>query len=590
MLFPNAVNMQSVQPTVFAAVERALQWSSPWYWVVVAIPLFTVSVLHPVPWRLRTNDPTFLDLVTFLARRISVYALELLVVLIPLIGLFLFVISAGMPFGEAVSSYGRWLAGRLGQYWPFVAGAIAYGLVLRFVWDRYISPRLSAYWRSVRVTQETDKLVDAREEVVTLKAKDFEPEKYFADGKIFYGLDEHDQPIYFDLKEFFTTHHAILGPTSYGKGIVLQGVFKQCIRFGFGVFYIDPKGDDYLPYLLQNEAQATGRRFVYLDLNPGGKGVWHPFLGGDFRQRRTRIVRAFNLDSAGTDADVYKAKERALLDDALENTDGTIKSLLAYVKDHGNAGDRDLSTLRDSLREWSRVDTFAQPAKRKGHSIEACLLNNAVVYVRGDLADPVVKAATKAYIAELTAEIKRLLPKRPAHVTLGIDELKFLACAEINDALATIRQNRCNMLLAAQSIANLEAPDDKRLDGKALAREFEVNTPIKFVYRAADERTAEWAEKLSASQWLNVVQRETTKTNVHGGEQWEGNRMVGKLEQPIVSQSTLLSLPARIAIAYMPGRNASKLYTCHAHIDRSVASWITPAAPAAAAESTESAE
>ncbi|KMY86562.1 MobB protein [Candidatus Paraburkholderia calva] len=135
-----------------------------------------------------------------------------------------------------------------------------------------------------------------------------------------------------------------------------------------------------------------------------------------------------------------------------------------------------------------------------------------------------MKAATKAYIAELTAEIKRLLPQRPAHVTVGIDELKFLACAKINDALATIRQNRCNLLLAAQSIANLEAPDDKRLDGKALAREFEVNTPIKFVYRAADERTAEWAEKLSASQWLNVVQRETTKTNVHGGEQWEGHR------------------------------------------------------------------
>jgi hypothetical protein len=38
------------------------------------------------------------------------------------------------------------------------------------------------------------------------------------------------------------------------------------------------------------------------------------------------------------------------------------------------------------------------------------------------------------------------------------------------------------------------------LDGRALAREFEVNTPMKFVYRAADERTAEWAESLSGTQ------------------------------------------------------------------------------------------
>lgn len=578
MLFPNAVNMQSVQPTVFAAVERALQWSSPWYWVVVAIPLFTVSVLHPVPWRLRTNDPTFLDLVTFLARRISVYALELLVVLVPLIGLFLFVISAGMPFGEAVSSYGAWLAGRLGQYWPIVTGAIVYGLALRFVWDRYVSPRLSNYWRAMRVTQDADKPVDARDEAGTLSAKDFQPEQFFQRDSIFYGLNELGEPIRIALELFKKIHHAILGPTRYGKGVVLQAIYKQCIRAGFTVFYIDPKGDDYLPYLLQNEAEAAGRRFVYLDLNPGGKGVWHPFLGGDFRQRRTRIVRAFNLDSAGTDADVYKAKERALLDDALENTDGSIKSLFAYVKDHGSPGDRDLSTLRDSLREWGRVDTFAQAAKRKGHSIEACLLNNAVVYVRGDLDDPVIKAATKAYIAELCAEIKRLQLKRTSHCTVGIDELKFLACAEINGALAAIAGNDANLLLAAQSIANIEAPDDKRLDGKALAREFEVNTHIKLVYRAQDERTAEWAENLSGTQWLDIAQRENVKANVHGGEQWEGTRTIAKLEQAMISRNTLLNLPPRVGIIYMPDRNPSKVFTSPAKVDRSYASWEAGAA------------
>jgi len=582
---PNAYAFQTAQSTVLSAVVHAVQWASPWYWIVLAIPLFVVSVLHPVPWRLPTNDASLRDWLTFIGRRASVITLYVWLLFVPLVAFLLYVAMSGLGFASAAANFGGELRAQLGQYWPIILAAILYGVVLRFLWDRYAAPRLSAYWRSARVMQETDKLVDAREEVATLKAKAFQPEKYFVDGKIFYGLDENDEPIYFELKEFFTTHHAVLGPTSYGKGIVLQSIFKQCIRGGLGVVYVDPKGDDWLPYLLQNEAKAAGRRFVYLDLNPGGKGVWHPFLGGDFRQRRTRIVRAFNLESHGTDADVYKAKERALLDDALENTDGTIKSLLAYVKDHGQSGDRDLSTLRDSLREWSRVETFAQSVKRKGHSIEQCLMNNAVVYVRGDLADPVVKAATKAYISELTAEIKRLNRTRPAHVTVGIDELKFLACAEINDALATIRQYQCNLLLAAQSIANLEAPDDKRLDGKALAREFEVNTPIKFVYRAADERTAEWAEKLSANQWLNVVQREATKTNTNGGEEWEGHRMVGKQEAPIIAQSTLLHLPARIAIAYMPGRIASKLYTSPTQIDRDFASW--EAGPAGAEQPAE---
>ena len=569
------------------ALLRWLAWSSPWYWVILSVALFVVAGLHPVPWELPRDNHSVVDHTALLIRKVVVYAVAIAALVVPLLSYAVFVITAETPHAEASAAFVAWGVERLNHYWLMPAGALTVGLFLRFVWDRYIAPRLSAYWRSIRVTQETDKLVDAREEIMTLTAKDFEPEKYFVDGKIFYGLDEYGQPIYFDLKRFLTTHHAILGPTNFGKGIVLQSIFKQCIRSGFGIFYIDPKGDDWLPYLLQNEAKAAGRRFVYLDLNPGGRGVWHPFLGGEFRQRRTRIVRAYDLESRGTDAGVYKAKERGLLDDALEKTDGTVKSLLAYVVEKGETGRNNLSSLRDSLREWSRVDTFAQPARRKGHSIENCLMNNAIVYIRGDLADPVIKAATKAYISELVTEIKRLTRKRPAHVTLGIDELKFLACAEINEALATIRQYRCNMLLAAQSIANLEAPDDQRLDGKALAREFEVNTPIKFVYRAADERTAEWAENLSASQWLNVVQRESTKTNVHGGEQWEGARMVGKLEQPIISRTTLLSLPERIAIAYMPGRNAAKLYTCHTQIDNSYASW--EAGPAGTEPATEAA-
>ena len=558
------------------ALMAMLAWSSPWYWVVLAVALFTVGLVHPVPWTLKDDEDSFVSHLVLWVRKAAAYTALWGILALPLLVYCTFVLSADTSSGEASAAFLAWAADRLGRYWMMVVGAFLAGLVLRFLWDRYAVPVLSKYWRTLRITKETDKLVDAREEVATLKAKEFKPEDYFVDGKIFYGLDESEQPIYFDLDRFRTTHHAILGPTNYGKGIVLQSIFKQCIRNGFGIFYIDPKGDNWLPYLLQNEAKAAGRRFVYLDLNPEGRGVWHPFLGGAFRQRRTRIVRAFNLESFGTDADVHKAKERGLLDDALENTDGTIKSLLDYVKKNAETGRDNLSTLRDSLREWARVDTFSQSVKRKGHSIEACLMNNAIVYVRGDLADPVVKAATKAYISELVTEIKRLDTARPAHVVLGIDELKFLACAEINEALATIRQHQCNMLLAAQSIANLEAPDDKRLDGKALAREFEVNTPIKFVYRAADERTAEWAENLSAGQWLNVVQREQTKANQHGGEQWEGNRMVGKVEQAVVSRNTLLNLPERIAIAYMPGRIASKLYTCHTQIDNSVASWKKP--------------
>ena len=147
--------------------------------------------------------------------------------------------------------------------------------------------------------------------------------------------------------------------------------------------------------------------------------------------------------------------------------------------------------------------------------------------------------------------------------------------ATTNSALAAIAGFNANLLLAAQSIANLEAPDDKRLDGKALAHEFEVNTPIKSVYRAADERTAEWAENLSGTQWLDVAQRENVKANVDGGEQWEGTRTIAVLEHAIISRNTPLNLPPRVGIIYMPDRNPSKIFTSPAKVDRSFASWET---------------
>jgi hypothetical protein len=84
---------------------------------------------------------------------------------------------------------------------------------------------------------------------------------------------------------------------------------------------------------------------------------------------------------------------------------------------------------------------------------------------------------------------------------------------------------------------------------------------------------AEWTEYMSTKQQLCVVQRETTKTNTHGGEEWEGHRMVGRQEAPIISATTARNLPRRVAIGFMPGRLATKVFTSPTRIDNSDASW-----------------
>lgn len=561
------------------ALFASLAWSSPNYWILLAAGLFIVGVLHPVPWELRTDDPSFFAHAALHVRRWTVKLLAVWLLLVPLITYVVFCLSASTPQAVASSGFLTWAADRMWDYGPGVAAACLVGFGLRYASDRYVVPRWSAYWRRHRKTQHADKPVDARDEVGSLVAKNFVPEKYYRKGHMFYGLDSQNQPIYLSLEIFITTHHALLGPTSFGKGVLTQNILQQAIRGGMTVAYIEPKDDDFIPYLMRDEAERAGRRFVYLDLNPTGPGSWHPFVGGDPRKRRSRIVSAFNLDGTGTDADVYKVRERGMLDKALERTDGSIRAMWTAVAalEKGQNGEApELSSLRDTLAEWGKVSTFS--AKGPGHSIERSLLDNAVVYVRGSLDDNVVKLATRAYLAELCGELQRLSDARPAHCVVGIAELRFMASNEVATALATIRRFRTNLLLDAQSLANLEAPDDHRVNGAALVREFEVNTRAKFVYQTGDVKTTEWAEKNSGTQFLNTIRSESVEVNKSGGEQWEARRQFSREEHPIISRNTLLNLPARVAIAFLPGRLPAPCFTSPVPVDRSVP--IVPVAPA----------
>ena len=115
---------------------------------------------------------------------------------------------------------------------------------------------------------------------------------------------------------------------------MLDVILEQMIREGCGVFYISPKGERYLPHTLAAAAEHAGRPFIYLDLNGAGPGRWSPFAGGEARDARTRLVLAFNLQSLGTDADVYLARERRVVDELVANTNLTVPTMVNYLREH----------------------------------------------------------------------------------------------------------------------------------------------------------------------------------------------------------------------------------------------------------------
>ncbi|RQR22921.1 conjugal transfer protein TraC, partial [Burkholderia sp. Bp9143] len=118
---------------MLSTVVHAVQWASPWYWIVLAIPLFVVSVLHPVPWRLPSNDASFRDWLAFIGRRASVITLYVWLLFVPLVAFLLYVAMSGFGFATAAANFGGELRAQLAQYWPIILAAILYGVVLRFV-------------------------------------------------------------------------------------------------------------------------------------------------------------------------------------------------------------------------------------------------------------------------------------------------------------------------------------------------------------------------------------------------------------------------------------------------------------------------
>lgn len=553
-------------------LQQLMEWCDPMWWIWMSGLLFLLCMIHFLPLELDSDNDHFWDRVLLYVRRTGLIALVGLGFVLPGVIYIGFGALSTSADQRAMSSLVLdWYADMLSNYWTLPLAAIIAGVAINFCWHRYAEPYISNLQRKYRVNQSVDSYSDARDEVGNYITVRYDPVLLFMDGFYFVGKDEKGAPIYIERKFFEETHAGMFAPTRFGKGVEAGIILAQAARYGNTVFMVDPKDDDNAPYILEAEAKRLNRPFIYLDLNPEGKGSWDPFKGGSERDRRSRLIKTFNLEAGGTNADVYKSKERTVVDKVLKSTDGTIRAMLEAATALGAKDE--LSSFRDGLNEWAQISTFMANRKRKGHSIEQSLLNNAIVYVRGSIGDGVIKRATRAYISELMQEVKRLRHQRTSHCTVFVDEVRFVISEELVDALATVAGFGVNMLLATQSVSDLRNPEDKTIDGKALQQSFETNCQIKFIYRAADVDTAQWGMKLSGTKWIRVARNERLQVNRWGGEKWEKARSMDKVEVPIISENKLLNLPPLVFVLYMPGRNPEAVFTSWITVDKSVCSW-----------------
>ena len=473
-----------------------------------------------------------------------------IMIVLPFIMLYLYDMTMQNKLADSQQVWLNWFLNLAKQNRLIIFGSAASGWTLRFIIKRYVLPTWSAILRSLRNTQTKENPTDIRQEASRFKVKDFLPYKHYKKGFILVGLDEKDKPVQIPASTWYETNMQVIGPTRYGKGVIMGSLMDQAIRRGDCLFYIDPKKDKFAPHVMYQACQSTGRKFYYLTLHDDGIGKWAPFAGGTDRDGLTRLESAFGLDFTGDPGtDYYKSQERKELEKAFRQT-RNVEGLKTLMED------TDANRINAELARWSSIKSLS-PHSGGGFSIEKALKEGAVVYVQGSLDDSVIKTATKIFITELIQEARRLNKDRKTHLTAVIDEVSFLASKTLAQALATTVGFRVNFVLAYQSQNDLLNIDDTTVNPKYVHQSINVNSQIKAVFGGADFETAEWAANLSGTITKEVTKMEKIEISGTGGETWEKQRTVGALEENYINTNMVITLPPRVCVFIQPRHLAS---------------------------------
>lgn len=112
-----------------------------------------------------------------------------------------------------------------------------------------------------------------------------------------------------------------------------------------------------------------------------------------------------------------------------------------------------------------QLDTLRATVE-ESFKVEEALRSGAVVYVRSNINDTIVRKACIALLDEL---VQIALKKPLAHPTyLVLDEIRFIVSQTLADALATVLSKNVFMALTYQALTDLLNLPDKTLNAQSI--------------------------------------------------------------------------------------------------------------------------
>ena len=536
-------------------MTRLASWSDPWFWVCIAALLYTHCVIGFLPLT-SERELTPAEHLFMHVRRILLLLLLLLFPGFPLCLWFLAANASGniTAANNVVDIVVFEPASRM---WGLMAGFLLAGLLSRIIFQRYLYPRFSSWFIFRRVSLRGDQVSDIRTEANRFREKQFQPDRHYRNGKIFIGLRQDNTPLHLPVRDWKNWNQRMVGATQTGKGVLFGVQLDQSVRQGFCTVFFDVKPDRHALAIMRKACADSGRRLVTVDFNGELPGKWSPFRTGTEREIKTRLRHAYNLAERGDTADFYKIGEREFLESIFSKWSRELIDLPGILRSTAKPP----PTIANLTRELLALSAL-RPGRGKGLDIERVLRENAVLYVRSSATDPVVKRATQMCLLCLLQAATRMYRRneRNSHLFIAIDEVKFLASDLLGEMLATITGFDCHLAIAYQSLGDLKSINRRLVNVEALEFSVENNCKMSLYYQPNDFETAEYTARQSGTKQASRY-RMNVDINKAGGEVYAERNLITQEDVYYIHPNTLMMLPARVAMAKMPGQLAEIIHT-----------------------------
>lgn len=429
---------------------------------------------------------------------------------------------------------------------------LATGVVLALSIIRFFTPIFEKIKRklTLKTSMERNTKIDIRriQDFMPEGGHVFDPEKYFKAGDFFLGLNEKEKPIYWGSDRL--PHVQIAGATGKGKGVFIGMLESQALYNGATVVNIDPKDDEFGPYVLYESSKKSNVPYYFIDLRKDAPPQINLFKNSSADEIFSMFEAAFSLSPKGGDSDFFRIADRRaaklVAQKAVKNNYTPAQLFFefeAYLM-------KEAPGFGGKFEEMASLNAVNA---RDGLDLDEIISNGAAIYVRGSIHNSEVIEMQRMLLVKIIqiAERRDRTNEKPRQISVVVDELSFQISATVLSSLKTSRDKGLNLILAHQSMGDLRnGPKD--LDPQAVEGAVMENGTLKLIYQVED---VELCEKLAKKTGRIQVDDEarTVRKNIALAESVDSERVIRQSERELISAEMFGNLPKGVGVLFGVG-------------------------------------